>query len=420
MSAEAKVSLISLCFGLGSWITITGFWAELPVLTYVLPESWTLSSQLTLAIQLANIGPLVYCLCKRCMPSVCNDVTATHAQMVVGVASCLLLIFCWDWTVLLSGSHRSVYLLIAAFGLSLLDCTSSVTFLPFMARFQDRHLTPYLVGEGLSGLIPILVSMVQGKVPDQDTCPSSNGTSTCVKPELDMLFGPSVFFLSLLLTLLISWSAFFVLLYSSLAATQLVTRPQVQEMQSLDVTEKPADNEAKSEENELSDREFLVLEAIIIYSCLSTFGVFPSLQPYSTLPYNESSLRYTVIGTGLAYPIGCSLAMLVGVRSIRMMIGLTFAGTLISLYILLCAIMSPFPPLVGFPVVGGSLVVTCWLSYIFLLSYVKTIVSLRMSRSRGENALYRIGIHTQIGSVFGAAFMYLAVNHFHWFRETAT
>jgi riboflavin transporter 2 len=128
LSSETKVKIASLLFGLGSWITITGFWQEVPILTDEVAEGWTLSSQLTLFIQAANIGPILYIIGHKY--HLCNEVSATHTQMVVGVISCFILIFLWKTTVFVLGADRSVYLLVSAFGLSLLDCTSSVTFLP--------------------------------------------------------------------------------------------------------------------------------------------------------------------------------------------------------------------------------------------------------------------------------------------------
>ena len=120
--------MASLLFGLGSWITITGFWQEVPILTEEVAEGWALSSQLTLFIQAANVGPILYIIGYKF--KLCNEVSATHAQMFVGVISCLVVIFLWKSTMLILGEDRSVYLLVSAFGLSLLDCTSSVTFLP--------------------------------------------------------------------------------------------------------------------------------------------------------------------------------------------------------------------------------------------------------------------------------------------------
>jgi len=128
MASENLVKIASLLFGLGSWITITGFWQEIPILTEQVPEGWALSSQLTLFIQAANIGPIMYIVGRNF--KFCDEVSATHAQMVIGVICCFVLIFLWKSTVFILGDHRSVYLLFSAFGLSLLDCTSSVTFLP--------------------------------------------------------------------------------------------------------------------------------------------------------------------------------------------------------------------------------------------------------------------------------------------------
>lgn len=128
MESVTKVKIASLLFGIGSWITITGFWAELPLLIASLPERWKLSSQLSLFIQAANVGPLAFWICRRF--KLCSEVTATHVQMVIGVISCIILVTAWDKTFLIFGEQRSVLLFASAFGLSLLDCTSSVTFLP--------------------------------------------------------------------------------------------------------------------------------------------------------------------------------------------------------------------------------------------------------------------------------------------------
>lgn len=128
MENVTKVKIASLLFGVGSWITITGFWAELPLLIAALPEGWKLSSQLSFFIQAANVGPLLFWICRRW--KLCSEVTATHIQMVIGVISCIVLVAAWDKTFFILGEQRSILLFASAFGLSLLDCTSSVTFLP--------------------------------------------------------------------------------------------------------------------------------------------------------------------------------------------------------------------------------------------------------------------------------------------------
>lgn len=144
---KISVQLLSLSFGLGSWIAITGLWLEIPVLINHLPERWSLASDMNLVIQLANIGVLLYYLLKKL--KLINETKASHLLLAIGLLSCFLLIFSWDKTIHLWGTERSIILFVATFGVALLDCTSSVTFLPFMARFDSKYLTPYLIGEGI-------------------------------------------------------------------------------------------------------------------------------------------------------------------------------------------------------------------------------------------------------------------------------
>ena len=68
-----------------------------------------------------------------------NQVSKTvciYILLFVGVVSSVLLVFLWDETVTISGGEYSVALFALVFSLSLVDCSSSVLFLPFMAMFR--------------------------------------------------------------------------------------------------------------------------------------------------------------------------------------------------------------------------------------------------------------------------------------------
>lgn len=450
-SVVLKVKIASLLFGLGSWITITGFWAELPLLTDSLPEKWNLSSQLTLFIQAANIGPLIYWICR--VYKICSEVTATHIQMVLGVISCFVLIFFWNQTIYIFNGERSLPLMMAAFGLSILDCTSSVTFLPFMGRFKSQHLTPYLIGEGLSGFIPIIVAMIQG-APNETADDDLNGNFTIDESSVNrtkvnnnlmsqVLFGPSIFFTSLFATLLISWISFFYLIYSKTAHKEHVidncdeesnvnnnnnnNRTNIDKGISSPSNEGQFSSIKELNEGKIDERSYFILQLILVYSCLTTFGIFPSLQPFSNLPYAKWTLHYTVILTGLAYPAGCFIALFKEIKSIKWITIWTLIATLISVYILIIAIMSPFPPFVNqvksdilgidTRTFGGLIIVTCWVLFILILSYVKTVITILLSRAKGEDGLFMVGLLTQVASIFGAGFMFAAVNIFKWFKS---
>jgi len=209
------VQILSMFFGFGSWIAMTGLWVELPLLTQKLPEGWSLGSFLTVMIQLANVGPLIYWFARN--HQLCTEEVAIHVQMGIGSVSCLALILWWDTTAEVLGQPRSIVLYVAAFGLSLVDCTSSVAFLPYMARFKAHHMTPYLIGEGLSGFLPSLVALAQGVTDDGGSleCNKSGSDTFSVTSDSGRLkdsreprFSASLFFCFLLLILLFSWIAF--------------------------------------------------------------------------------------------------------------------------------------------------------------------------------------------------------------------
>ena len=46
--------------------------------------------------------------------------------------------------------------------MALVNATSNVLFMPYMATFHPTYLTAYFVGMGLSSLIPSIFSLAQG------------------------------------------------------------------------------------------------------------------------------------------------------------------------------------------------------------------------------------------------------------------
>jgi riboflavin transporter 2 len=161
--------LLVCVFGMGSWVAINGLWVELPLLVVELPEGWYLPSYLTVVIQLANIGPLLVTLLHRFRPGCLSEVPVIFFILAVGTIACVLFAFLWNVTSWVMGSQHSIAFIILTFLLALVDCTSSVTFLPFMSRLPTYYLTTFFVGEGFSGLLPALVALIQG-----------SGITTCV------------------------------------------------------------------------------------------------------------------------------------------------------------------------------------------------------------------------------------------------
>lgn len=217
-----QISILALLFGTGSWIALSGLWLEMPLLMLQAPEKWSLASYLNIMIQLANIGPLIYWILHKRYKRV-NDIWATHVQMLLGILSCAMLAAFWNQTIEIYGQYRSINLLVFTFILGLVDCTSSVTFLPFMARFNSRYMTSYLVGEGLSGFMPSIVVLLQGAGKQQyldsnwqlnkatminQSLVIEESSQLAPAPIFEPRFSVEIFFISLMITLFISYLAF--------------------------------------------------------------------------------------------------------------------------------------------------------------------------------------------------------------------
>ncbi len=149
-------------FGIGTWLNLNGIWIELPLLIPLLSEGWALSPQLGMASNIANIGPLIIALIRYLLgQSSSYEVPSICVIFGVGITVPLILAFTWFKQVYFLGKTRSIYLLIFGFFLALVNCTSSVTYLPFVNRFDHKWLNIYFAGESLSSLIPAMLGLIQ-------------------------------------------------------------------------------------------------------------------------------------------------------------------------------------------------------------------------------------------------------------------
>ncbi len=156
------VKFVDRLFGIGTWLNLNGIWIELPLLIPRLTEGWSLSPQLGLASNIANIGPLIIALIRYVIgESSSYEVPSICFIFVVGITVPIILSFNWSKQVYLFGMNRSIYLLILSFCLALVNCTSSVTYLPFVNRFHPKWLNIYFGGESLSSLIPAILGLIQ-------------------------------------------------------------------------------------------------------------------------------------------------------------------------------------------------------------------------------------------------------------------
>ena len=141
-----QVDIMALLFGIGAWISVNGMWVQLPLLVQMLPEGWNLPSYMSVIIQVANIGPILYSILRMTVPSRVEENYCIYVVMAVGTISSLFMVFFWMQTTNFDGEERSIALLVLLFFLSLVDCSSSVLFMPFMGELWRQNWCLYDLG----------------------------------------------------------------------------------------------------------------------------------------------------------------------------------------------------------------------------------------------------------------------------------
>ncbi|KAM9284767.1 solute carrier family 52, riboflavin transporter, member 3 [Morus bassanus] len=436
--------LLACAFGMGSWVAVNGLWVELPLLVRVLPEQWDLPSYITIIIQMANVGPLFVTLMHYFRPGLLKEAAIIYVIVSVGVVACLLLAFLWNYTSSIAGRTHSTAFLLLTFFLALVDCTSSVTFLPFMMQLQPQYLTTFFIGEGLSGLIPALIALGQGSgissctnitYTVNNTTGNETMESTVFRLEtldLPANFSTLVFFLLMTVMMLACLLAFFF----------LARQPKVWELSQqqlfpsnimLSSFDQIPNNGAGSQltgghpgpKDARRSRDILTVsyplaKLTFIYLLIAWVsalmnGVLPSVQSYSCLPYGNTAYHLAATLSSMANPLACIVAMVLPSRSLALLGTLTMAGMGFGAYNMAIAVMSPCP-LLQQSQWGDAIIVLSWVLFTGTLSYVKVMAGVIL-RSHSHSALVWYGAAEQLGSLLGALLMFPLINVYGFFKS---
>ncbi|XP_041665834.1 riboflavin transporter 2 [Cheilinus undulatus] len=433
--------LLACLFGMGSWVSINGLWVELPLIVPQIPEGWLLPSYLSVIIQMANIGPLFVTLMHRFRPGVLNETAVIYLIIGLGTVASFLLAFFWKETLVVDGVPHSVALLVLTFFLSAVDCTSSVTFLPFTMRLKPQYLTTYYIGEGVSGLLPALVALIQGVGVvhcinnTQSLNHSLNTSSSDLSFELRAEYQPAnfsveVFFFFLSAMMLVCLVAFLLLNYHPSVAREYPnsrytngvkeksdTKKQWAEQKPMMDPYGPANPKRKSSfgTGSYSWMQVVYIFVILAWVCALSNTVLPSVQSYSCLPYGNKAFHLSATMAAVSNPLACFIAMFFPIRSLVLMGALTVIGSGVGAYIMSMAVMSPCPLLVN-ESSGGVIMVLAWILFILSLSYVKVIIGIIL-RDEGHSALVWCGAVVQLGSLLGAVTMFPLVSVYSFFSS---
>nr|XP_057904074.1 solute carrier family 52, riboflavin transporter, member 2 [Doryrhamphus excisus] len=426
-SSAAVTHCLMALFAMGSWISVNSLWVELPVIVGDMPEGWNLPAYLSVLIAFGNLGPIAVTITHHCAPGRLNERLVIHSiQALAVVASALLAIF-WAHKVVVAGEERSVPFLIFTFVLSLVCCTSNVTFLPFMFRYPPQYIRTFFIGQGLSALFPCVVALGQGV--GKLECQSVNGTT---EPHyLKERFPAQNFFWFLFVMLCVSALSFLALTRRLVDVSQQDAPPPCPDavstpVKSVDETHPLSNGGSQVSEEHVQLQESapartfwtmhnIYLLALLAISNALTNGILPSVQSYTCLPYGTMTFHLSVVLGNIANPLACFIAMFVILRSSAGLGCLSLAGVVFAAYLMALAVSSPCPPLMN--AAGSALVVLSWIIFTGLFSYLKVVIG-TLLHEVGHAALLWCGISIQAGSLVGALTMFPLVNIYSVFKSS--
>ncbi|XP_041454574.1 solute carrier family 52, riboflavin transporter, member 3-A-like [Lytechinus variegatus] len=432
------VIILVVLFGSGSWLAINGLWVELPLMVALgIPEGYNLASYLVIIIQLANVGPLSFTAFSYFVKGNKLEIPTIYLSLSAGVLACLLLVFFWDATTVwgVFGEPRSTALICLSFVLALVNCTSSVTFIPFMVKLKSSYMTWFFVGQGFSALAPSLVALGQGVgkqvcVANYTYLSTGDNCTSWMSQTQPAKFAPETFFSFLCASMFLSFAAFLflhILPSSKKEYAQQTTETQSSsekynesrssetEFNKEDSTEKQKASDRLEEETSeqrqgYSKGEYAILFVILAITNALSNSVLPSIQSFSCGAYGFNAYLLAATLGQVANPLACFIVMFFPQTSLVLVAGTCLLGLLMGGYCMATALLSPAPPLQG-EISGVVLVVIAWILAGGLFAHVKaTIGFILRNQPQNHRLLTWYGIVTQLGSMTGALIIFPFVN----------
>ena len=397
-----------MLYAMSSWIGVIGIGVEMPLLVNVLPESWKLPSYHVIIVQCANVGPATYAIWDKIRQrrqqsqdehqqqqqqpqqhQFCNaEVVMSLIIISTSIVSMVFLSLFWNYTTVIASVNRSVALLTLLAVASLSSCTTSVVFLPYMARFPSVYISAYYFGQGLCGLIPGLLGLAQVAGQEPQCRNETNMNDTVVSTPDSALahivyyssprISVSEFFVLVAILLCISAVAFCCLNFVKKCRSEM-TVSAAEDRQQINGAQVSATREAtgllESRENPESDavqsdnvvvqttatllRKYRFLSLFVTIGIISALwnGILPATQTYTCLPYGNIVYELSVCLSWVVTPLATLPNMLAPTSSLSLIIGLGSIATLLSALHLLLAAQSPHPILQG-TVTGQVIVVS--------------------------------------------------------------
>lgn len=332
--------------------------------------------------------------------------------------------FFYSEKTVIADNEYSLLLFVLTFFNALVGCFSSILFMPYLRNFNIKFLTSYFIGEGLSGVLPSIIALIQGIGYISECTILKNNTNIESLESFVLKFSPSEYFLFIFIILFLCLVAFAILEYSSV----FQNIKQIHNSISIILSEKQAYDSHDHYTNNIQEMKHYLLNnskyltkrtqnylfILLAIFCFLSHGFFPSIQSYSCLPYGSIAYKLSIICAQIANPLMCLLAFWFKISSIKIINYLSIICLLIGSYVTYLAI-SPSPPLQATKL-GIFLVIISWALLMGFISYLKLIIISVFRNTVLPNIFFNVGAIMQIASTSGAIFSFIIINFINYFE----
>ncbi|CAF1336008.1 unnamed protein product [Rotaria sordida] len=424
--AQIICFILIVVMNLSAWIDLQGVFVELPIMISFIPEGWTIPSIVGLCLCAANIMPAIVTFLRWYQGKRFSEIPYIYIIIIIGIVSCCVLAFTWQETTYLFGRERSLWLLGSVFTLCMLDSTSSLVFFDYMKRFRIRYLTAVFLGEGLTGVIPTLLLLLQGSG-GEAICIQSNNDTTLEPTFTQPRFSVTVYMLLITSIIVASLIAFILLRWTNIVALADAAEPTKLNGSTLKTALDGGENspmvpivelfKPSKPMKHIPTSTFIFLLSLNTYNSFVLYGILPSLSTYSLLPYGQKVFYYFCVLNPLSYSISLLVSVKWSTLSVRMTIIGTIIGSIIAIFIIIIATQSPCPWWAD-TLHGALIMLAVWFVMTIIIAYLRiTTGNLIKGEWLEEKGMFYFGITVQLGLFMGAVPMYLLINVFNMFID---
>ncbi|CAF4235474.1 unnamed protein product, partial [Adineta steineri] len=354
---------------------------ELPVMVQELPEGWSL-------------------------PAIFN--------IVIGLI-CLALT--WNKTTFIENKYHSVYFLFFTFVIYSCQYTGILLFLPYIGRYKLVMIRAFFLGDAISSGSLAGLAYAQNS-PKSECIPINQGNQTIlIEKKSSLTFSVETYFFIVSGMMLGSLICFLILSITKIGQNKINETDE----NKLLIEEDNQVEEIENKENLMNKRQFNLSNDIsylfaMFWCCFTTYGFLPGLQTYALLPYSPDIYQKTIIGVEVSYvfaQIFCAIfSKLTVVKYPKLVHIFNFISTILIVWICIIAKMSPCPPFINTPLLGGTI---SGLLYTIVngLSHINYIIlNVYFQEEFGKIGLFWGCVALQIGMTFGALIIFMLTVYF--------